>query len=221
MHVVIMGCGRVGSAMALALDAGGHSVSVIDRSRESFRRLGPEFGGRTVQGVGFDRDVLVAAGIERAGAFAAVSSGDNSNIISTRVARETYGVPRVVARIYDARRAEVFERLGIPTVASVPWASERLLRMLLGGTSTSCWRDPTGNVSMVPLRPHAGWTGFEIAALERATRGRAAVVLRFGSALVPTSGLLIHADDEIFTAVPDELVEDAVEVAEAPPTDDD
>ena len=109
MHVVIMGCGRVGSGLALELEEAGHTVAVIDQNRESFRRLGPNFVGRTVAGVGFDRDTLLEAGIAEAGAFAAVSNGDNSNILAARVARETYGVENVVARIYDAGRAEIYQ----------------------------------------------------------------------------------------------------------------
>ena len=115
-----MGCGRVGSSLAAELEAAGHSVALIDQSREAFRRLGPDFKGRTVTGVGFDRDTLVEAGIETASAFAAVSNGDNSNIIAARVAREVFGVSNVVARIYDSGRAEIYQRLGIPTVAPVP-----------------------------------------------------------------------------------------------------
>src|ERR671929_2088653 len=130
-----MGCGRLGSTLAHNLDARGHSVAIIDQNSDAFRRLNSEFSGLTVTGFGFDRDVLRAAGVERADAFAAVSSGDNSNIISARLARETFGVPRVVARIYDPKRAEVYERLGIPTVATVPWTSARLLKTLPGETT--------------------------------------------------------------------------------------
>src|SRR5262245_19171635 len=121
VHVVIMGCGRVGSTIAHSLETRGHVVAVIDQNPDAFHRLGTEFGGLTVTGVGFDREVLIQAGIERADAFAAVSSGDNSNIISARLARETFGIERVVARIYDPKRAEVYERLGIPSVATVRW----------------------------------------------------------------------------------------------------
>src|ERR1700709_1358263 len=126
-----MGCGRVGSSLAASLDRlrpqGGPGGAVIDKEQQAFRRLPAEFSGRQVVGQGFHREVLVAAGVERAQAFAAVSSGDNSNIISARVARETFGVERVVARIYDAKRAAVYERLGIPTVATVPGTTVRLL----------------------------------------------------------------------------------------------
>ncbi|WP_235502862.1 TrkA family potassium uptake protein, partial [Kitasatospora sp. Root187] len=119
MHIVIMGCGRVGSALARALEKQGHSVAVVDQDPTAFRRLGSHFNGRRVTGIGFDQDTLREAGIEEAGAFAAVSSGDNSNIIAARVARENFGVENVAARIYDPRRAEVYQRLGIPTVATV------------------------------------------------------------------------------------------------------
>src|SRR5918993_3003780 len=138
-----MGCGRVGSSLARNLERVGHSVSIIDQNPAAFRRLGPEFAGDQVTGVGFDRGTLAAAGIDRAGAFAAVSSGDNSNIISARVARETFGVAHVVARIYDPKRAEVYERLGIPTVATVPWTTHRLLSVLLGDKHVEDWREPT------------------------------------------------------------------------------
>src|SRR5689334_12512747 len=154
-----MGCGRVGSTLAESLEHRRHSVSGIDVNPDAFRRLGGEFAGHTDTGVGFDRDVLIDAGIERADAFAAVSSGDNSNIITARVARETFGVNRVVARIYDSKRAEVYERLGIPTVATVPWTSARLLKAVLGETTAEAWRDPSGAVAMIAVSPHEGWIG--------------------------------------------------------------
>jgi trk system potassium uptake protein TrkA len=138
VHFVIMGCGRVGASLARAIERAGHEVAVIDQDESSFRRLGTTFEGRTVTGVGFDRDTLRAAGIENAYAFAAVSSGDNSNILAARVAREKYGVEHVVARIYDPGRAEIYQRLGIPTVATVKWTSDQMVRRLLPqGTSPS------------------------------------------------------------------------------------
>jgi len=142
MHVVIMGCGRVGASLASGLERLGHEVAVIDRDPQAFRRLGPDFRGRQVVGFGFHRSVLDEAGLESADAFAAVSSGDNSNIIAARVARESYGVGKVVARIYDAKRAAVYERLGIPTVATVPWTTDRLLGMLLPDGARTRDRDP-------------------------------------------------------------------------------
>ncbi len=154
-----MGCGRVGASLADGLARIGHDVAVIDRDSTAFNRLSPEFPGERVLGMGFDRDVLLRAGIEEASAFAAVSSGDNSNIISARVARETFGVERVVARIYDAKRAKVYERLGIPTVATVPWTTDRLLNVLTRETETTKWRDPSGNVGVAELALHEGLGG--------------------------------------------------------------
>ena len=142
MHIVIMGCGRVGSSLARQLGRAGHSVAVIDRDPAAFRRLGADFHGQQVTGMGFDRDVMLAARIMEAHAFAAVSSGDNSNIIAARVAREQFNVEIVVARIYDAKRAQVYERLGIPTVATVPWTTDRLLRAIIPEGLISEWRDP-------------------------------------------------------------------------------
>src|SRR6201997_4531198 len=132
VHIVIMGCGRVGSTLAHILEDRENSVSIIDMDPEAFRRLRSSFKGDKITGIGFDRAVLTQAGIERADAFVAVSSGDNSNIIAARVARETFAVERVVARIYDPKRAEVYERLGIPTVATVPWTASRLMKAVLG-----------------------------------------------------------------------------------------
>jgi trk system potassium uptake protein TrkA len=134
-------------------------VSVIDNKADAFRRLGPGFSGEKVKGYGFDHAVLEAAGISDAGAFAAVSSGDNSNIISARVARETFGIDNVVARIYDPGRAEVYQRLGIPTVATVRWTVDQMLRRLLPAGAEPEWRDPSGSVRMSVLVAPAEWIG--------------------------------------------------------------
>ena len=147
MRVVVMGCGRVGSSVADGLSRIGHDVAVIDRDSAAFNRLSPEFAGDRVLGQGFDRDVLLKAGIEGSDAFAAPSSAATSHSIWARLARETFGVRRVVARIYDAKRAEVYERLGIPTIATVPWTTDRLLNALTQETETAKWRDPTGTVA--------------------------------------------------------------------------
>ena len=144
--MVILGCGRVGSLLADRLDEAGHSVAIVDQDPHSFRRLNGRFSGTTVKGIGFDRETLEKAGIDRAHAFAAVSSGDNTNILAARVARETYGVEHVVARIYDPRRAEVYQRLGIPTVATVSWTAGQIMRRLL----------PQGGLECVPHHRGAG-----------------------------------------------------------------
>src|SRR5690625_971557 len=144
-----MECSRAGAWVADGLSRIVHEVYIIDRDSTAFNRLSTEFSGERVLGMGFDRDVLLRAGIEDAGAFAAVSSGDNSNINAARLARETFGVARVVARTYDAKRAAVYERLGIPTVATVPWTTDRLLNILTRDTEPAKWRDPTGTVAVV------------------------------------------------------------------------
>jgi trk system potassium uptake protein len=130
MHVIIMGCGRVGSQLSNELVDDGHEVTVIDKNGEAFFRYPPGAKAKTVTGLGFDRDVLEEAGIKEADAFVAVSSGDNSNIVSARVALETYHVPRVIARIYDPRRADIYERLNIPTVATTKWGVKQIQLML-------------------------------------------------------------------------------------------
>lgn len=202
-----MGCGRVGSTLAHHLQRLDHSVAVIDQDPTAFRRLGEDFNGRTIAGIGFDRDTLVAAGIENAGAFAAVSSGDNSNIIAARVARETFGVGHVVARIYDPRRAEVYERLGIPTIATVPWTASRLLKNILGGTIDEEWRDPTGQVVMLHVVLSESWVGHRLAAFEEATGARVALVARFGKGELPGPHTVIQAGDELHVTATDELTD--------------
>src|ERR671937_237494 len=160
VRVVVMGCGRVGSSLADGLSRIGHDGT-------AFNRLSPEFAGERVLGQGFDRDVLLRAGVEGADAFAAVSSGDNSSIISARLARETFGVQRVVARIYDQKRAEVYERLGIPTVATVRWTANRMLRHLVPEGNVEVWRDPTSTVSIVEVPMHPDWIGHTVGQLEQ------------------------------------------------------
>lgn len=205
MHVVVMGCGRVGSAIARRLEEIGHSVAVIDQDPEAFRRLGPEFTGRQVTGLGFDRQTLLDAGIDTAGAFAAVSSGDNSNIISARVARETFGVQHVVARIYDEKRAEVYERMGIPSVATVPWTVNRLLRELLSVKVSELWREPTGKVVLTRVTVTESWVGRKLSELETASGTRACYLVRFGEAQLPTGGTVLQEGDQLVVAVTDEI----------------
>jgi trk system potassium uptake protein TrkA len=216
VHVVIMGCGRVGSTLAYSLEARGHSVAVIDADPDAFRRLGTEFTGLTVTGMGFDREVLISAGIERADAFAAVSSGDNSNIISARLARENFGVSRVVARIYDAKRAEVYERLGIPTVATVRWTADRMLRHLVPEANTELWRDPTSTISIIEVPIDRDWVGKPLRALEEATGTRVAYVMRFGIGTLPTGSTVIQEGDQVFMLVTDEMIETVTKISGAP-----
>jgi len=190
-----MGCGRVGSTLAHALEDHGHSVAVVDQSGEAFRRLGSHFQGHTVTGVGFDRDTLLEAGIERAAAFAAVSSGDNSNILSARVARETFGVENVVARIYDPRRAEVYQRLGIPTVATVRWTADQMLRRLLPAGSRTEWQDPTGEVVIAEVHVAPSWVGNKVFHIQEVAGARIAMLTRFGHGIVPNRETVLQDGD--------------------------
>jgi trk system potassium uptake protein TrkA len=217
VHIVIMGCGRVGSTLAHSLEARGHSVAVIDQDADAFRRLGADFGGVTVTGIGFDDDVLRQAGIERADAFAAVSSGDNSNIISARLARETFGVTRVVARIYDPKRAQVYERLGIPTVATVRWTADRMVRHLVPEGNVEIFRDPSSTVSIVEVATHKDWVGRPLRTLEEAAGARAAYLMRFGIGTLPTASTVLQEGDQIFMLVTDDIAASVTSVAGAPP----
>ena len=198
MHIVIMGCGRVGSTLAHILEEQGHSVAIIDQDREAFRKLRSGFKGKRVTGVGFDQDVLIEAGIEEADAFAAVSSGDNSNVISARVVRESFGVERVAARIYDPRRAEVYQRLGIPTVATVRWTADQMLRRLLPDGSEPLWRDPTGAVVLAEVAYSEKWVGEKVHALEEAARARVAYISRLGEAMLPAPGTVLQEGDVLY-----------------------
>lgn len=213
MHVVIMGCGRVGSSLANELEAAGHSVAIIDQSREAFRRLGANFNGHTVAGVGFDRDTLIEAGIERAEAFAAVSNGDNSNILAARVARETYGVKNVVARIYDPGRAEIYQRLGIPTVATVLWTSDQILRRLLPEGSRSEWRDASGAIQLCEMHIDNSWYGSPVTRIENITPARVAFITRLGEGIIPDAHTVLQDGDLVHVMVrePDiSIVENAL-----------
>ncbi|WP_078861926.1 potassium channel family protein [Streptomyces sp. NRRL F-5123] len=195
MHVVIMGCGRVGSTLAHSLEQQGHTVAVIDQDPTAFRRLGSGFGGRRVTGVGFDQDTLRESGIEEAGAFAAVSSGDNSNIIAARVAREMFGIENVVARIYDPRRAEVYQRLGIPTVATVRWTADQMLRRLLPSGAEPLWRDPSGGVQLAEVHTSPAWIGHKISQLQEETGARVAFITRLGEAMLPGAQTVLQEGD--------------------------
>jgi trk system potassium uptake protein TrkA len=217
VHIVVMGCGRVGSSLALQLVQRGQSVAIIDQDPIAFRRLGEDFGGKIIKGVGFDRETLVAAGVEEADAFAAVSSGDNSNIIAARVARETFNVQRVVARIYDPKRAEVYERLGIPTIATVPWTSSRLMKMLLGEATSEAWRDPSGAVALIHVIPDEGWIGQRVSEFEAATGGRVGMITRFGEGALPAPGSVVQSGDSLHVFITDQLADRLREVASNPP----
>jgi trk system potassium uptake protein TrkA len=201
VHVVVVGCGRVGSKLAFALVSEGHSVAIIDKNPTAFRRLLPESRAREFVGFGFDRDTLIAAGVEQADALAAVTSGDNSNILTARIARETFQIPAVVARIYDPRRAEIYQRLGIVTVATVAWTIDQVLRGLFPSRSGADWTDPTGHIELIERLLPASWAGRAISSLESETGAKVIAVTRAGIPQLGAGALIGQAGDLLHIAV--------------------
>lgn len=207
-----MGCGRVGSTLARSLEDRNHTVSVIDSEPDAFRRLGPGFNGDKITGIGFDQQVLEKAGIRRADAFAAVSSGDNSNIIAARVARETFGIQQVVARIYDPGRAEVYQRLGITTVATVKWTSDQILRRLLPAGAEPDYRDPSGTIRLDQLPVTQVWVGHRTVQFQEEARCRIAWIDRLGEGVLPTRDSVIQEGDLLHIVMREENAQHAYQV---------
>ncbi len=209
MHIIVVGCGRLGSELAINLDQAGHSVAVIDKMRRGFQRYLPErFSGRAVLGFGFDRAVLEQAGIKEADAVAAVTGGDNSNILAARIARETYEVEHVVARIQDPRRAVIYQRLGIPTVAAVAWATDQVMRKLLPDVRPAEWTDATGNVSLLEQGLPASWAGHKLAGIDEGNRFRLVAVTRAGTVHLATPDLVGQEGDVLHLLVQRDVLED-------------
>ncbi|WP_244927701.1 TrkA family potassium uptake protein [Nocardioides sp. W7] len=217
MHVVIMGCGRVGSTLARSLEDRNHTVSIIDSEPDAFRRLGPGFNGDKVTGIGFDQEVLEKAGIKRADAFAAVSSGDNSNIIAARVARETFGIQQVVARIYDPGRAEVYQRLGITTVATVKWTADQVLRRLLPVGAEPDFRDPSGTIRLDQVPAPTEWVGERTVIFQEQTQSRIAWIDRLGEGMLPARESVIQEGDLLHLVMREETAARAYQVIERGP----
>jgi len=219
VHVIVVGCGRVGSELAAALETGGHTVAVIDKDRNAFRRLPDRFTGRAVLGFGFDRDSLEQAGIGEADALAAVTSGDNSNILTARIARETYELPHVVARIYDPRRAVIYQRLGIPTVATVAWTTDQVLRRLFTDRSFTEWSDATGSLALVERSLPDAWAGHKLTELDEGDRFRLLAVTRAGRARLVAAPLVGQEGDILHLAAQREALDDLDERLRRPPED--
>jgi trk system potassium uptake protein TrkA len=207
VHVVVVGCGRVGAGLARECEEAGHTVAVVDRREKSFVRLPDTFSGTTVVGVGFDRDRLIDAGIERASALAAVTNGDNSNILVARVARETFGVERVVARIYDPRRAAIYERVGISTIATVQWATERVLQRILPERPGVDWIDPSAHVCLLERAVPSGWAGRRVSELDLVGATRVASITRLGVAGIPGPDAVVQEGDLVHVAVAGDAVD--------------
>jgi trk system potassium uptake protein len=219
VHFVIMGCGRTGSTLAQLVEDRGHTVAVVDQNPDAFRRLGAGFEGRRVVGVGFDRDTLLEAGIQEAFAFAAVSSGDNSNILAARVARETFGVQHVVARIYDPGRAEVYQRLGIVTVATVKWTADQMLRRLLPAGAEPDFRDPSGTIRVDHVPVTEAWIGERTVRLQTDSSSRIAWIDRLGEGMLPTRETVLHEGDMLHLVMREENADRVYEVFNKGPED--
>ncbi len=202
-----MGCGRVGSTLARNLEDRNHTVSIIDSNPDAFRRLGPSFGGTKVTGIGFDQDVLERAGIDKADAFAAVSSGDNSNIIAARVARETFGIQQVVARIYDPGRAEVYQRLGITTVATVRWTADQVMRRILPAGAEPDFRDPSGTIRLDQVPVSEPWVGQRTVKFQEQSGSRIAWIDRLGEGMLPKRDTVIQEGDLLHLVMREENAE--------------
>lgn len=201
MKIIIMGYGRVGEEVSRLLTREGHDVVVIDYAAAALARLGPDFTGQKVKGVGFDRDVLIRAGIEHADAFAATSSSDNANIVAARIARNVFHVPRVVARLYDPRRAEIYRRLGLVTISSTVWGAERIHELLTHADLDPVMTFGSGEVSLIALETPPGLVGRAVNNITVPGEVVVAAITRDGKALIPTLGAQFRAGDTIHFVV--------------------
>lgn len=208
MRVIVVGCGRVGSELAVRLEREGHDVVVIDKNTNAFRRLPENWTGEKVIGFGFDRDDLTRAGIQRTDALAAVTSGDNSNILTARIARETFDVESVVARIYDPRRAAIYQRLGIPTVATVSWTVDQVIRRLLPDEAITAWTDPSGGVNMVEHLLPDSLCGKNMSELADGDRFRPVMVTRGGQARIVGPNMIGQEGDSVHFVARTDAMED-------------
>lgn len=201
MRFVVLGCGRVGAQLADTLFLGGHDVTIIDRDPKAFHRLDSSFKGRTITGVGFDREVLVQAGIEKADGFASVTNGDNSNIISALIARRIFKVPRVITRIYDPLRASIYKQFGIPTISPTVWGANQIQEHLLYQELKSEVSFGSGEVQLLEFEAPALLVGHPVS--ELMAEGQAAItcLVRVGRALVPTLATRLEAGDLIYACV--------------------
>ena len=210
MHIVVLGCGRIGSRLASILEADGHTVAVVDKDRDSFRRLPERFTGRAVLGNVISQAVLEQAGIDEASAVAAVTSGDNSNIVAARIARETYEIESVVARIKDPKRAEIYQRLGIPTVATVTWTTDQVMRRLFPEQGVTDWTHASGALHLVERDLPPTWAGRKLDPLfgTKSTddRYRLVAVSRAGSARIASAGVVGQEGDILHLLVTNDAV---------------
>jgi len=201
MKVIVMGCGRIGYNVSKLMADHGHDVTVIDHDANAIARLGPEFRGRVVRGLGFDRQVLIESGIEQADAFVATSSSDNANIVAARIARNIFRVPRVVARLYDPRRAEIYLRLGLTTISSTTWGAERIFELITHTDLDVLYTFGRGEVSLVMTEATPQMVGRSVQHLTAPGEVAVVAIDRDGQALVPTQGTEFREGDLVYLSV--------------------
>lgn len=202
MHAVIVGCGRVGAELARALEGRGFTVSIIDKEESAFaERILPGFSGKQLVGVGFDRQILEEAGIREAQIFASVTRGDNTNIVSARIAKEHYNVDKVVALIYDPRRAQMYERLGISTVGTVAWATDQILARVMPTAESVEWTVGSGEVVVIGIPAPPPFIGRPIEDLRDPGKARVVALTRFGSTQIPDVKTIVQEGDFLHLAV--------------------
>jgi trk/ktr system potassium uptake protein len=201
MRIIVMGCGRVGEQVSLLMEQDGHEVTVIDSDADALKRLGPKFKGRRIKGVGFDHSVLVEAGIHNADAFAATSSSDNVNIVAARIARNIFRVPRVIARLYDPRRAEIYQRLGLLTISSTSLGAERIRELITHAELEPVISFGRGEVNLIRLEVAPHLHGRAVKYLEVPGEINVACLVRQGEALIPYLGTELQSGDVIHLVV--------------------
>jgi trk system potassium uptake protein TrkA len=201
MRIVIVGCGRVGAGLAGALALDGHELTVIDDEPAAFERLPSGFGGRILAGVGFDRSVLEDAGIERADALAAVTGSDEANSVVARMATTRFRVPRVVARMYDPRQADLYRRLGVLTISPVGWGISRLSELLTARDTASVLSLGGGQVDVVQVMATAVLEGRPCGEIEVPGEIQVAAITRGARTFIPDPGTVLNAGDTVFAVV--------------------
>lgn len=201
MRIIIIGCGRMGSGLAQALQLRGHAVSVVDRDPASFERLGPTFRGRTIVGIGFDRQALVEAGIERADALAAVMPSDEANVIAARLASAFFAVPRVVVRLYDPRKAEIYNRLGLQTISPISWGVTRAADMLCYSQLDTVLSLGGGGVDLVQVECPTLLAGRTVQSITVPASIHVVAIGRGGKTFLPTLGTVFQEGDMLHIAV--------------------
>lgn len=207
MHVIIVGCGRVGAQAAAALSREGHSVVIIDREPKAFRRLPQNFAGQTITGIAYDREILERAGIATADAFVSVTNGDNTNIVSARVAKEIFRVPIVISRIYDPQRAEIYRRFGVATFAPTVWGANRVFEMVTSGQLGRELSLGNGEVEMLAAATPQHLIGKPVTSLNVPGEISVAVIIRMGKPLIPVSGTRFEEGDQLHVLTHQSAVE--------------